>query len=153
MARKVNPVRIRAHTLLCLQGYKGLGYSPEFADRMDKITGQLKRNPNHEVQVICSPDIFCEVCPNLVDQQCVAGKSDVPELLAGGEDNSTIMDRKVLGKLCLSENEIRAWSDILKIIGQNISSRDMDDICGDCRWREFKYCAQALDSLHYSTRL
>lgn len=142
---------IRAHSLLCLQGYRSLGYSPEFIEKMDDVTCQLSENPDLVVRIICSPDIFCRICPNLVDDRCISGETEPAEFNADTPDNSTSMDYKVLEKLGFREDEIRSWAEILLAIGRNVTSADMDDLCGECRWREFDYCAKALDILSQSS--
>jgi hypothetical protein len=144
---QVAPLQIRAHTLLCLQGYKGLGYSPEFIRKMDEVTDLLRSKPETEVQVICAPDVFCAVCPNLDGNHCVADELKNTGKVIGTPDESTLMDYLVLKKLGFRENEIHRWSAILETIGRNVSSSDMDLLCGGCRWREYPYCANALDAL------
>jgi len=62
---QVNPVVIRGHTLLCLQGFRGEGYSPDFIDNMAEIHARLQSNPETQVRVTDTPDHFCAACPNL----------------------------------------------------------------------------------------
>lgn len=140
-------LEIRAHTLLCLQGYRGLGYSPEFIKKMDEVTTRLRNNPDTMVRIITAPDIFCRVCPNLVDDRCISSDNGLEGFLLESPDNSIVSDRQVLSKLGFKENETHSWSEILGTIASKVTSEDMDDLCGDCRWREFEYCARALDKL------
>jgi uncharacterized protein len=147
---KIEIIGIRAHTLMCLQGYRGLGYSPEFIEKMDEITDLLNNNPATMVRLLDTPDIFCHVCPNLVDDRCVSSDSGLEGFFLENPDSSTVSDRKVLAKLGFEKNSVHIWSDILEAIAENIIPLDMDYLCGECRWREFDYCAKALDKLSRS---
>lgn len=142
-----SPIRIRAHTLLCLQGYRGLGYDPEFIARMDEVSSFLSANPKAEIRVVTSVDVFCECCPHNVDGRCTVDESEDPSVENAGADNSTEMDRRVLRHLGLEENSVKDWTSILDIVAQKVDSTDMDELCGDCRWRSYGYCAAALDDL------
>ena len=62
---RVDPVIIRGHTLLCLQGFRGEGYSPDFIDNMAAIHARLQAEPGTPVRVTDTPDHFCVACPNL----------------------------------------------------------------------------------------
>jgi len=48
MTEQNQPIRIRAHTLVCLQGYQGEGYSEDFVNEMDRVTATLKNDPDRE---------------------------------------------------------------------------------------------------------
>ncbi len=57
-------MRIRGHHLLCLQGFRGLGYNEEFIRRMGDVTRCLAGEPNCPIEPITAPDMICEVCPH-----------------------------------------------------------------------------------------
>ncbi|NGZ11675.1 MAG: DUF1284 domain-containing protein [Nitrospira sp. LK70] len=57
------PLRLRSHTLLCLQGFRGEGYSPGFVANMTGIHQTLWNQPEATVQVVASPDAVCAACP------------------------------------------------------------------------------------------
>ena len=59
-------VRIRGHTLLCLQGFRGEGYSAGFIENMTELHRDLNENPDRWVEVVEAPDAFCAACPHLV---------------------------------------------------------------------------------------
>ena len=56
-------MKLRAHNLLCIQGFVGKGYSPEFVANMKRIVGGLLGRT--EVTVVEEPDGLCSACPNL----------------------------------------------------------------------------------------
>src|SRR3989454_5207536 len=63
-------VRIRGHTLLCLQGFRGEGYSAGFIDNMAALHRDLNENPDRWVEVVEAPDAFCAACPHLAPAGC-----------------------------------------------------------------------------------
>lgn len=143
-----SPLRIRAHSLLCLQGYKGLGYSVEFVAQMDHVSEHLRANPDAQVQVITSADILCEHCPHFSEGRCTVDDPEGVPIPAGAPDESTLMDRRVLTWLDIAEDSVQDWASILQRIGSYVDSSALDPLCGDCRWREYPHCAEALDELH-----
>ena len=145
------PIPIRAHSLLCLQGYKGLGYSPEFIVMMNRVSRALENNPNIEIKVLAGEDIFCRVCPHNYRGRCMADDPVDRPVPTDSPDNSVLMDRRVLQWLDLKEGDIEYWGSILYRISRNVDSSVMDALCGDCRWREYGYCAEALDKLSRDT--
>jgi hypothetical protein len=50
-------IRLRGHHLLCLQTYKGLGYSEGFVRGMDAIAERL--NAGETVEIVEGPDDIC----------------------------------------------------------------------------------------------
>ena len=61
-------MRIRGHNLLCIQGFVGKGYSPEFVANMTRVVESL--GDDVEVTVVDRPDVLCEACPNLAASGC-----------------------------------------------------------------------------------
>ena len=141
------PLRIRAHNLLCLQGFEGLGYSPEFVEEMRRVSEQLKADLDTPIEIILGPDILCDHCPHMNHGRCLVDEPVDTIVYADSPDKATLMDKRVLMWLGFHQNEIRAWGEILYIVGQNVDSTSMDALCGDCRWRAFPMCANALDEL------
>ncbi len=58
-----DPIRIRAHHLLYIQGFQGYGYSSEFVTHIERIDSFLKSNPYHKLQIIVETDEICSKCP------------------------------------------------------------------------------------------
>lgn len=98
MAEDSHPVvRLRPHHLLCLQNFRGNGYSRAFIKKMTEIAGLLgfrsfsteppaeKPDPgvnrslsdDHYILLAEGSDDLCESCPNCIEGQC---SSDKPAL-------------------------------------------------------------------------
>ncbi len=142
------PLRIRAHTLLCLQGYHGLGYSDEFIAEMDRVTKYLRENPHALIKVVASADMFCLKCPHHNRGRCMIDDPEDQPVPMDTPDKSTLMDRRVLSWLGIEKGSEQIWKHILVKIGLSVDSSVMDILCGDCCWREYPHCANALDDLY-----
>lgn len=90
-------VRLRPHHLLCLQNFRGNGYSPAFIEKMTEVSGLLgfssvSAEPSEEkpdsaakkplsghccILLTEGSDDLCESCPNCLEDQC---SSDKPAL-------------------------------------------------------------------------
>ena len=57
-------IMIRAHHLLCMQGFQGYGYDQAFVDNFKKVLEVLKDDPYSEITIVDEVDIICACCPN-----------------------------------------------------------------------------------------
>jgi uncharacterized protein len=126
-----SPLEIRAHTLLCLQGYNGVGYSPEFTARMDRVFELLKEHPETKVRVVVGSDFFCAICPHMENGRC---------RVDGDEDRSVEMDLLVLDKLGIEANSVQVWEGLAFKLRHSINFEDLVCICGECRWKLSGVC-------------
>ena len=69
-------VVLRVHHLLCLHGFRGFGYSPEFVSNMQLVRDGLASSPDVEVEVTTSPDDICSACPHLQEGKCARDGGD-----------------------------------------------------------------------------
>lgn len=112
---------IRAHHGLCLNFFKGKGYSNEFTENMAEIKKALADNPL--VCVTSQADAICSVCPKNTCGAC--------------EDENKVFeyDRQVLLRCNISDGEIIPFPDFEKLIHNNIlKTGKRREICGDCQW-------------------
>ena len=131
-------MRLRAHNLLCIQGYVGKGYSPEFTANMDAVVDSL--DDDTEVTVLDAPDVLCAACPNLADGGCTLHG-------AGSEAGIVHQDRDVMRRLGLTAGETVLWGAIRARIAQSIAPDDLDTICGRCPWLELGHCKAGISAL------
>ena len=61
-------MKLRGHNLLCIQGFVGKGYSPEFVANMTRVVEAL--GDAAPVTVIDAPDDLCTACPHLRASGC-----------------------------------------------------------------------------------
>lgn len=115
-------ILLRAHHLLCIQGFQGYGYSESFIENLDKISKLLK--DERVIVNLCDyPDDVCKECPNLNDGVCI--DSNHNQLIVD-------MDNKVLEKIgfiSVSESNV-----LFENINSILKKEDIMGICGDCKW-------------------
>ena len=125
---------LRAHHLLCIQGYKGKGYSLHFTDNMNKIVNELKDDMT--IKVVTRTDDICAACPhNLINGFCQS------------EEKVFVFDSKVLNELKLKEGRTYLYKDILNNIKENLTHRKFVNICKNCEWFSYGYCFSELDDI------
>jgi hypothetical protein len=122
-------MKIRAHHLLCMQGFQGYGYSEDFSKNMAEIIQNLRSSPDQKIQIITECDVICSCCPYNVKEIC----SKDPE----SHEKIKRMDTKVLEKLELCNGDIFEVEEIFNIINKRLKTNfDVIEICGNCSWRE-----------------
>lgn len=120
-------IKIRAHHLLCMQGFQGHGYSKDFVINMSQVIKNLK-SPNREIEIIAECDAICLPCPHKKDGVCRKNPDSPTEIKN--------IDMKVLKKLDLRKGGKIKAKDILTIIKTKLKVNDIEDICGNCQWKE-----------------
>jgi hypothetical protein len=124
--RGFEPLRIRAHHLLCMQGFQGLGYNEEFTKNMAWITDKILNEPFFLLEIITEADSICQHCPHLVQDKC---DQEHPS----GKIKS--MDIQVLKNLKIKPGTLISSQEALSRT-RNIPPAMVKKICGNCLWRE-----------------
>ncbi len=131
---------MRAHTLLCLQGFRGRGYSPAFVAEMGAVHATLQADPDTPVRVLTGPDRLCAACPNLGPRGCTLGGPD-------HEAHMRAQDEAVLARLWLTAGDVLPWSRVLQRIARHVGGGDLPSLCTTCPWLSLGWCAEGLDEL------
>ena len=142
MGELAPPLKIRAHHLLCLLGFRGLGYSQGFITTMGKVVKNLRSNSIFPITVVVECDIICASCPHNKGSKCLKE--------ADSESKVKTRDLEVLYRLGF---EVGAQMPAVKArtrIKERLSFRDIAEICSDCEWLELGHCAQGLERLETS---
>lgn len=120
---------IRAHHLLCLLGFHGLGYNKEFIRKMTQVKLKLETKSNLPIKILNSCDEICTACPYEKNGYCQKGEYS--------KNRVKDMDNKVLSALGLKSGEIIPNGKLLQLINKKINSFSVIvKICGMCGWRE-----------------
>jgi uncharacterized protein len=119
------PIRIRAHHLLCMQGFQGLGYSQEFTENMAQIIEQIIKNPSSFIKVTSEADSICECCPH--NFQGICNKEST-------SNNIKTVDSIILEKLDLEEGSVISWPSVTSLT-MNLSRNTVQKLCENCSWR------------------
>ena len=63
-------LNLRAHHLLCIQNYRGHGYSFSFDEKMREVIAALQSDSGETVRLIEGTDDLCAVCPHSRGSSC-----------------------------------------------------------------------------------
>jgi uncharacterized protein len=119
-------IRIRAHHLLCIQGFQGYGYTPEFVSHMKRLISFLKSDLKYKLQIVVGSDELCSHCPHDVDGQCIKGYVD--------EINK--VDRLVVEKANLDLKHIYTVFEAFNTVNKKLNYDQILEICLKCSWKE-----------------
>jgi len=119
-----DPIRIRAHHLLCIQGFQGHGYDHEFTQRMGEIITFLDSYPSQKIEIITGVDEICKICPNLNEKQCINDHGN----------NIKKLDLHVINNTLLKENYRITYKKAIDTVNQYLTSDDIKIICEGCIW-------------------
>jgi hypothetical protein len=118
-------LKIRAHHLLCMQGFQGYGYSDSFVEHMGEIVKYIKNNPKLKIIIGDYCDSICSECKNNMESVC------------SNCENVDKMDRKLLHKLNLNSGKVVIVQEVMSLVKNKFQTQqDAYEICGDCSWRE-----------------
>ena len=131
---------LRGHTLLCLQGFRGKGYSEDFIENLAAVQQSLLTDPGQPVEVTDRGDVVCGACPHQAATGCSLNG-------IGSEDAIRAQDHDVLRHLGLAPGDQLAWKAILDRIAASITGDSLDGICGQCRWLSLGYCREGIERL------
>lgn len=121
-------IKLRPHHILCIQNYKGRGYSLEFTQNMDKIVERLKHNSKEEIEMIFSTDDVCSNCPNKQGEDLCISNYKIK-----------LIDNKVIEYLDLKE-AVYEYDYLVKLLKKTINKNSFRDICGECEWYKKGLC-------------
>jgi hypothetical protein len=136
---KVGATRIRPHHLLCIQGFRGQGYSPTFIANLSRIKEYFEAAPDAPVELVHGVDEICDYCPHLDSNDCTRPGQKVSEL-----------DRMALERMKLSAGMTESWSFFVDAICEHIDTAKMDEVCHGCNWIDLGFCAQGIEKLRRS---
>lgn len=138
---------LRAHHILCIQGFRGKGYSEEFVSNMTNIVEYLNEG-NIMVKVVNTPDYICLSCPNNICQDDMI-KFEINNTydnkgLCENERYIKNLDNEVLKTLNIDESHIYSYNNLLLKIKQYLTEEKFENICGSCKWYGLGYCREGL---------
>lgn len=118
---------LRAHHLLCLEGFEGYGYNYDFIENMKYIISVLDKNP--EVIIIDGCDDICSKCPEMKNYLCNSKN--------GGEELVKNMDFNVIKKLGIKSGMSFNYKEINNSVKEIFKTKkDLEGICSVCSWKD-----------------
>ena len=121
-------LRLRPHHLVCLQFYRGQGYSASYVENLSRVVASAAEGP---VLVVEGQDSVCVACPGLApDGTCLdpmAGESEVRRL-----------DRLALAVLGVRVGEECSLAHARELLEADAiaAGRWRFDACAGCTWED-----------------
>lgn len=139
MGELARPLNIRPHHLLCILGFRGLGYNEEFISTMGKVVGKLRSDPTFPMSLVVGCDAICAACPHNKEGKCLKRVDSEVKVMS--------LDLKMLPKLGFEVGAQVSAGEAWQRIKERITSEDMAELCRDCEWRGLGYCVEGLERL------
>ena len=133
----IGDVKLRPHHLLCIQGFRGQGYSARFVANLARLIDRLQTDPDLQVRIVAGADDVCLACPHLSLGDCRCSDLNVDDL-----------DRKISDQLGIAEGDAGTWPSFLNVLKQKVASHQINDFCTGCRWFDFNYCINGIEALN-----
>ena len=130
-------MRLRGHHLLCLHGFRGEGYSPEFVANMYLVRDRLRVSPALDVELLASPDDICAACPHLCGNACIRKDE-------GSEERMREKDLAVLSRLGFSPGDEVPSRALFGRVAEVFGDGEIGDLCSSCRWYPLGWCSEGL---------
>ncbi|WP_339060294.1 DUF1284 domain-containing protein [Tepidibacillus marianensis] len=138
-------ITLRGHHLLCIHGFRGMGYSESFVEEMKKIVTVFRddlTNPSLEVKIANSLDNVCQGCPNNGKTRCLA--DDKSE---NADHHVSQMDQRVMRKLEIQPGRIYTKQELLIKTQEKVAPEDLDQLCEGCSWLAYGVCKEGMVQL------
>jgi len=126
-------LRLRGHHLLCVFGFRGLGYSPGFVRNMRAVVDAFFGRRGARVEIAAGCDDICAACPHARDGVCARGGESVD-----------VRDGAVLARLRLAVGDGRPAAGLARVVAARVAPEALGELCAGCEWLTKGYCAEGL---------
>lgn len=113
--------KLRGHHLICLNFFRGEGYSEEFIKNIYSVVAK------EELEIIEGPDEVCARCPYLKDNKCSSGEYTDEKIL--------FQDKEALRLLGFKPGRVVDWELISARLPQILEKWKIQ-FCMDCGYRK-----------------
>ncbi|NGM83890.1 DUF1284 domain-containing protein [Paenibacillus sp. 7124] len=132
-------IRLRGHHLLCLLGYRGMGYSADFCVNMTGIYETLRTKPDTRIEIVKGVDDICRAYPPDKENHC---DGTVHEL-----------DQAVLAKLGLVPGFRGEWQEVCGYVARQVEPSDIENLCVTCPWKSYGVCQEGVQLVREGRQL
>lgn len=136
---------LRGHHLLCVHGFRGMGYSPEFVKTMQGIVNDI-RDPEQDfyIKVVAAFDDACMSCPHRGLEICEASE--------GSNEHVLSMDGKIIHHLGLEPGKSYLKSYLVKLTAEKVVPDDLEFLCKNCSWLSYGVCKEGIADLRKNNK-
>ncbi|MEJ8544661.1 DUF1284 domain-containing protein [Brevibacillus borstelensis] len=136
----MEPVILRGHHLLCVHGFRGMGYSPDFIVKMAGIVERIRdAEQDFPIQVVKGFDETCQVCPHKGTTRCEAAPDS--------EEHVQKLDQNVFRQLGISAGEVYLKSELVQRTRERVAPDDLAHLCEGCSWFSYGVCQEGIAEL------
>lgn len=140
-------LRLRPHHFLCIQNYRGHGYSPAFDEKMKSVIAALRSPSGARIRIVHGSDDLCAACPHCRDGVCDSASPERFDALVLAHTElkvgDTIVWRLPAGQDPLSAAKGSAGQFRTDPYGIPIMCRALLDVCcPGCSWKDL--CTEIL---------
>lgn len=128
---------LRGHHAVCIFGFRGLGYSPEFAANMAHVVEAIRDpQPGVEIELVVQSDSICAACPHVDGPRC--SRDPDADARVGSHD------RRVLERLGLAPGTRLSPDRLVARVAGRVAPQDLPHLCSGCPWLPLGYCQEGL---------
>jgi hypothetical protein len=120
-------IRLRGHHLLCLLGYRGMGYSESYTKNMTRVHSRLRQHPETPVTLVSGPDDLCAYFPPDQPYHCE-------------DPNVHQRDAAVLDRMGLTPGTTLSWRELQGRLAASFVPSDIPHLCSTCPWLPYGVC-------------
>lgn len=132
---------LRGHHLLCIYGFRGMGYSPSFVEKMHEIVNDVRNDKlDFLIKVVAAFDDACFACPHQGKTECEANE--------GSNEHVLSMDEKIIEHLGLKKNKSYQKSFLVALTAKKVVPEDLDYLCEGCSWLSYGVCKEGIGELN-----
>lgn len=137
---KFRGIPLRAHHLLCLLGFQGIGYTADFIKNFQKVKRLIEQHPDMEIEVVDTCDVICIACPNVQGGECFK---------SGLKLNRKVkeIDYRVMERLGIRPGDRFKAKELYALVKEKIHPGDINEICQGCDWLNLGFCPRGLANL------
>ena len=119
-----NRLLLRPHHGLCIQNFRGKGYSDEFVREMARIVALLEANPKQQITLHAGADVVCKACPHKTSGLgCDSGQKVLS------------YDQRCLSLCGLREGDSLTWEEYRDRLREAVVlPKRYREVCIDCQW-------------------
>ncbi|MEW5323144.1 DUF1284 domain-containing protein [Geobacillus thermoleovorans] len=133
----MKPVRLRGHHLLCVHGFRGMGYSLSFVEKMWEIVARIRdENDDFLIEVVAALDEACLACPHHGETACEAGPDSDAHVRS--------LDGNVIRHLGLEPGNVYWKSELIRRTAERVKPDDLDELCRHCSWLPYGVCKEGI---------
>lgn len=133
-------IKLRGHHLLCVHGFRGMGYSPDFIVKMGSIVNEIRNDEkDFQIKVVAAFDDACMACPHRGESECESSE--------GSNEHVLSMDGKVIRHLGLEPENTYKKSELVALTAAMVQPDDLDNLCAGCSWLQYGVCKEGIHAV------